>query len=1278
MAPADTGLESIEMSAKVQGGENVQEAELDTCVSTPSFKAYQTGIGGASPTGLALANMERVGWVMWMLTVCAALSGSLFGYDTGYVSSVLVTIKSDLGHPLSNLEKELVTSATSLGALIGALCAALPSEWYGRKAVIALANVVFIVGAIVQAAATNVAALIAGRFVVGIGVGIASMIVPLWIGELAPTHLRGRLVTLNVAFLTLGQVIAYGVGAGFEHVAGGWRYTVAGGAVPAIFSLISMAWLPESPRYDSRRGRTDRAAHTFHRIFPHATEEYCLLRAEEVSRSMEQTRGHLDKLSLRARVRRLVTGANARALAVACGLQALQQLCGFNTLMYYSSTIFESVGFAEPVAVSLIVSGVNFVATLVAFKVIDIVGRRRIMLYTVPFMSLSLVFASICFHFLPTRGTGEDATPVGSNAWSYLLIVAIILFVLFYGLGTGNVPWQQGELFEIETRALATSIATATNWVCNLIIGATYLSLVDAITPSGAFGFYAGLCALGFVMCLCCFPDTRQLSLEEVHTIFQYSWGIKEADTLRAEKAAAARSVRFRDADQSDSAATSVYASSVDRLVGSGRSAPGGGGGGSAVEEWRRAADKWQPGTPPTERPPADVLDQWHAHGSPPSAPAADTHGTMSGTTPAAIPYNVPDAVAEGRGAESDASDPLTGAGDASDDAESTHVVPVRRSLSMPYAPMELGDEMDAPFAICPPPLVPGTAANPLCAYLQLQGHGLMLFVTCFASLGVFLFGYDQGVMSGILTHPAFVGYFHTPSAAQIGTMVAVLEIGALATSLMSGVLADRHGRKRVLVWGALIFSVGGALQTMATGYGAMVLGRLVSGFGVGFLSMVVPTYQSEVSPAENRGKLACIEFTGNIVGYMVSVWFDYFCSFLPGDAGWRMPLLMQPVIGLALAFGSVLLPESPRWLLDRDRDAEGMQVLTELHQDGDPRNVRAKLEYWEIKTSVLQMREQGDRSYRAMWTRLRYRTLIGMSSQACAQLNGINVISYYAPLVFESAGWAGRQAVLMTGVNAIVYVLSTVPTWFLVDSWGRRPILLSGALLCALMLTLCAYFLWAALPYTPQAVVVCVVLFNAAFGYSWGPIPWAWTPEIMPLAFRAKGSSLSAATNWLFNWIVGQATPVLQETIHWRLYLLHAFFCVCSFFLVYFCYPETQGVPLEEMDAIFGDANPPVPQHFRYAADRRASSSSRTSDPEVQRARRSISAHPRFLAQDASAEQLAHERGWLTNSIHRVYSAVTGLERTEQAARGYARLAGGDTARPEDAAPAFARDATR
>ncbi|GAB1202209.1 hypothetical protein APSETT445_000820 [Aspergillus pseudonomiae] len=267
-----------------------------------------------------------------------------------------------------------------------------------------------------------------------------------------------------------------------------------------------------------------------------------------------------------------------------------------------------------------------------------------------------------------------------------------------------------------------------------------------------------------------------------------------------------------------------------------------------------------------------------------------------------------------------------------------------------------------------------------------------------------------------------------------------------------------------------------------------------------------------------------------------------------------------------------------PVWLLDNDYDEEGMVVIANLYGQGDLHNDKARQEYREIKMDVLLQRQEGERSYTDMFKRYKKRVLIAMSAQALAQLNGINVISYYAPLVFESAGWAGRDAILMTGINAISYLASTVPPWYLVDRWGRRPILLSGAVAMIVSLSLISYFIFIDVAATPTLTVILVMIYNAAFGASWGPIPWLYPPEILPLSIRAKGASLSTATNWAFNWLVGELTPILQAVIKWRLYLVHAFFCACSFVLVYFLYPETSGVRLEDMDTLFGDATTAMP----------------------------------------------------------------------------------------------------
>ncbi|SCU85314.1 LADA_0D06810g1_1 [Lachancea dasiensis] len=454
-----------------------------------------------------------------------------------------------------------------------------------------------------------------------------------------------------------------------------------------------------------------------------------------------------------------------------------------------------------------------------------------------------------------------------------------------------------------------------------------------------------------------------------------------------------------------------------------------------------------------------------------------------------------------------------------------------------------------------------------------LTGPALLYFTSVFVSLGVFLFGYDQGVMSGVITGPIFKEYFNDPSRAAIGNMVSILEIGALISSLMVGRLGEKWGRRRTIRYGSVVFIVGGLIQTCAMRMPHLIVGRIISGLGVGLLSTIVPIYQSEISPPHNRGKLACIEFTGNIVGYCSSVWVDYGCSFIQNNASWRLPLLIQCIIGSCLLAGSFIIVETPRWLLNHDHDVEGLIVIADLHSGGDVQDSRAHDEFQAIKETVLVSRLEGEKkSYSYVFKRYRTRMLIAMSSQMFAQLNGINVISYYAPMVFEQAGWVGRDAILMTGVNGIIYVVSTILPWHLVDKWGRKPILLTGGMVMGLSLVSISASLFVNTSFTPNLVVVFVIIFNAFFGFSWGPIPWLYPVEIAPLSARSAMASASTATNWLCNWLVGIMTPILQEKIEWRLYLIHAASCFISFWCVLRIYPETAGLRLEDMGSVFDD----------------------------------------------------------------------------------------------------------
>ncbi|OAX36319.1 general substrate transporter [Rhizopogon vinicolor AM-OR11-026] len=489
---------------------------------------------------------ERTTWFVWLLVACCTISGLLFGYDTGVISGTLVTIKGDLGPAeLSDSQKEFITSATTLGALLGGLAAGAMSDWTGRRLVLGIADIIFVGGALGQAVCHTVWSMIGCRFLIGVGVGLASCIAPLYIQELSPTRVRGRMVVLNVVMITFGQVIAYGIDAGFENVNGGWRWMVGLGTVPAGIQLIFLAFLPESPRILILRGNIDAAHKVLARVYSQATPEQVDFQLSMLRASVQQSIEIANSTTFFERFNSMITiPVNRRALIIGCGMQAFQQLCGFNTLMYYSASLFQEIGFNQPTAVGLIVSGTNFIFTLVALKYIDIVGRRRIMVFSAPGMVFGLTLASIAFHYMTLHTGGELVTGATySTTWSAIVLLSMIIFVASYATGLGNVPWQQGELFGLEVRGIGTSLSTATNWAGNLLIGSTYLSLMAKITPAGAFGFYAGLCLLGWLFCLFCLPETAGLSLEEVQSVFRDGFGIQESQRMRDQK----REVRMRE-----------------------------------------------------------------------------------------------------------------------------------------------------------------------------------------------------------------------------------------------------------------------------------------------------------------------------------------------------------------------------------------------------------------------------------------------------------------------------------------------------------------------------------------------------------------------------------------------------------------------------------------------------------------------------------------------------------------------------------------------------------
>ncbi|GKZ24563.1 hypothetical protein AbraCBS73388_011390 [Aspergillus brasiliensis] len=478
------------------------------------------------------------GWFIYALT-----------FSAGVISATLVSIGSDLSNrPLTTLDKSLVTSSTSLFALIASPLAGILADKFGRRKVILVADVLFTLGALIQAVTSAVWGMIAGRSIVGLAVGGASLVTPLYISELAPSHARGRLVTILSLFITGGQVVAYIIGWLFSSVSGAWRYIVGLGMLPAVFQFFIVLALPETPRWLVQAGFEEKATKVLSRVYGSHSDSGLIAKQvmrdiqqevaqeeEELTQTNKPSTGNWQWLTnVTHCARHLVfVGGNRRALIIAVMLQGTQQLCGFNSLMYFSATIFSMLSFSSPTLVSLSVALTNFLFTLLAFALIDRIGRRRILLYSMPVMALSLIacaftFGSVDMPNPEPRVRAQDGTH-DTTFLPFVILICLTVYVGAYAFGLGNVPWQQSELFPLNVRSLGSALATATNWGSNFVVGLTFLPMMEWLSPGWTFAAYASVCVIGWFGVYAIYPEMSGLRLEEVKELLSDGWGVQKS-----------------------------------------------------------------------------------------------------------------------------------------------------------------------------------------------------------------------------------------------------------------------------------------------------------------------------------------------------------------------------------------------------------------------------------------------------------------------------------------------------------------------------------------------------------------------------------------------------------------------------------------------------------------------------------------------------------------------------------------------------------------------------
>ncbi|HKJ35227.1 MAG TPA: sugar porter family MFS transporter [Solirubrobacterales bacterium] len=431
----------------------------------------------------------------------AGLGGLLFGYDTGIIASAMLFIKGDFG--LGNFEQGLVVSAVPIGAAFGALGGGRLADRFGRRTTIMLAAVVFIVGSGASAAAPDTLALALSRLLIGVAIGFASTTAPVYISEMAPPSVRGRLVTFFQLSVTVGILVAYLVGLALEP-SEGWRAMLALGALPALLLFVGILRMPRSPRWLVMVGRDYDARATLARIRS-GKEEDIELEIKEIEGEISQEPGGWSELR---------TPLMRAALTVGVGLAILQQITGINTVIYYAPQIVQFTGIDSDSSAILATIGVgivNVAMTIVAIRLLDRAGRRALLLGGVAVMAISLFLLGVAF-------AGDDQDTFSS----VLAVGSLMTFVAAFAISLGPIFWLiNSEIYPLRVRSKAASLGTTANWVFNFIVSLTFLTLIAELGQSGAFWLYAGIGVVTWLFCWKLVPETKGKPLEEIQDEFR-------------------------------------------------------------------------------------------------------------------------------------------------------------------------------------------------------------------------------------------------------------------------------------------------------------------------------------------------------------------------------------------------------------------------------------------------------------------------------------------------------------------------------------------------------------------------------------------------------------------------------------------------------------------------------------------------------------------------------------------------------------------------------------
>jgi SP family galactose:H+ symporter-like MFS transporter len=475
---------------------------------------------GSLQTPDSFANRKadaRETFTLWLAIVLAVVifGGGLFGYDQGVISGALAGIKATFS--LSLFMVQVVTSYVTLGALAGSLASGALGDWLGRKRTIVLAALLFTLGAAVQWAAPDAIVLVAGRLIVGVGVGVAAVAAPLYAAELAPARLRGRFISSYQLAITVGIFLAYLINARLANVQtagnGAWRLMLGAAAVPGMALLLIALVAPESPRWLMMRGLRGYAEAETRKIQPEVDVKERLDSIVAALRTDEKSATWKEVFSREWR----------RPLMIAAGLAIFQQITGINAIIYYANQIFASAGFVTEASRATVttwsIGGVNVLATLIAIAFIDNMGRRKLLLAGLVGMGVSLAAVGAAFQFIALAG--QTAGSTGPSTAGLVTVAALVVFITCFAFSLGPVVWTViNEVFPARIRGRGVAIATAINWGAAYLVSQFFLSLVQAIGSTFTFWLFTFFCVTGWIWIYFAVPETKQKSLEQIQQLW--------------------------------------------------------------------------------------------------------------------------------------------------------------------------------------------------------------------------------------------------------------------------------------------------------------------------------------------------------------------------------------------------------------------------------------------------------------------------------------------------------------------------------------------------------------------------------------------------------------------------------------------------------------------------------------------------------------------------------------------------------------------------------------